>query len=363
MIPVTATPRKPAGAPRILFFADAGSTVGGGHVMRCLTLAQALRQRGAVCGFVANPAAAAILDAFGAEGIERVSAAGEGTAMVLAAARDWSADVVVVDHYGFGRVDETALRAPGRVLMAMDDLRRAHDCDLVLDSNLGRTEADYPGIQALAGPVFALVRPEFVALREAALARRALGETPRRLLVSLGLTDVGGVTARVVQALMPELGELTLDVVLGEGAASLKRLRSLAARDDRVRLHINTRHMPALTAQADLAIGAGGSSTWERCCLGLPTVTVVLADNQRPNALALEAAGAALTLEADAGDFDDRLRAMFRELIGDSSRRQKIGQVAATLCDGQGAERIADRLLTLTNRENPSPLAGEGRPR
>ena len=363
MIPVTATPRKPAGDRRILFFADAGSAVGGGHVMRCLTLARALRERGAVCGFVASPAVSGILNAFGAEGIEQVRATGERAAMVLTAARDWPADAVVIDHYRFARADEAVLRAPGRVLMVIDDLRRAHDCDLVLDSNLGRTEVDYPGIQTLAGPAFALVRPEFVALREATPARRAPGEPPRRLLISLGLTDVGGVTARVIEALMPDLGDLSVDVVLGEGAASLERLRSLAAGDARVRLHINTQQMPALTAEADLAIGAGGSSTWERCCLGLPTVTVVLADNQRPNALALAAAGAALMIEAAAADFEDRLRVMFMELINDSARRHAVGQAAAILCDGRGAERVADGLLALAGRETPSPARGEGRPR
>jgi len=348
MIPATATPRKPARPPRILFFADAGALVGGGHVMRCLTLAQALRARGAVCGFVATPAAAGILDAFAGERIERVAASTAEAETVAAAARDWTPDAVVVDHYGFDRADETRLRARARLLIVMDDLRRVHDCDLVLDSNLRRTAADYPGIGSLTGPEFALVRPEFVARREAALKRRVLGEPPSRVLVSLGLTDLDAITARVVEALLSDLGKLSLDVVLGEGAASRARLEALSSRDDLVRLHINTENMPSLTAEADLAIGAGGSSTWERCCLGLPTVTVVLADNQRPNALALEAAGASLTLEANAADFDSQLRAGLRRLTSGAALRQTMSMTGASLCDGRGAERVADRLLTLS---------------
>ena len=346
MIPATATPNKLA-QPRILFFADAGAAVGGGHVMRCLTLAQALTARGASCGFIATPAAIGVLDAFAGAGIERVDAPGDTARPIAAAARGWSANAVVVDHYRFDRASEVTLRAAVRPLVVMDDLRRAHDCDLVLDSNLGRGAADYPGLEALTGPAYALVRPAFVERRQGTLARRAEGEAPRRLLVSLGLTDVEAITARVVEVLLPDLADRSLDVVLGAGSPSLQRLRAISRRDPRISLHVNTKDMPALTAAADLAIGAGGSSVWERCCLGLPSITLVLADNQRPNALALQAAGAALTLEAGAADFEDQLRAKLQRLTAEAPPRRAMSRAAASLCDGGGADRVADRLLAL----------------
>jgi UDP-2,4-diacetamido-2,4,6-trideoxy-beta-L-altropyranose hydrolase len=352
MIPPAATPRKPSRAPRVLFFADAGDRVGGGHVMRGLTLAQALRDRGAVCGFVATPAAAGILDVFAGEGIARIAGAGDAAGLAEAA-RDWAANAVVVDHYRFDAAAEALLRAPARPLMVMDDLRRAHDCDLILDSNLGRTAGDYPGVQTLAGPDFALVRPDFVALRDETLARRAPNPPPRRILISLGLTDVGGITARVVHAVLPDLRDRALDVVIGAGAPSRATLETLAAQDARISLHIDTQAMPALTAAADLAIGAGGSSVWERCCLGLPSLTVILADNQRPNALALEAAGAAVTEEAAAPDFEDRLPAALHRLSADPIARAALIQAAARLCDGQGAGRVAERLLALIAGDSP----------
>jgi UDP-2,4-diacetamido-2,4,6-trideoxy-beta-L-altropyranose hydrolase len=347
MIPATATPHKPGDPARILFFADAGPAVGGGHVMRCLTLAAALARRGAVCGFIATPAAGPILEVFADSVVERVSATGDSAEALAAAAARWSARAMVIDHYDFECGHEARLRHAVRPLLVMDDLRRRHDCDLVLDSNLGRTAADYPGTETLAGPAFALVRPAFAERRDAALARRALGHSPQRLLISLGLTDVGAITARVVEALLPDLGERELDIVLGAGAPSLARLEALSPRDPRVRLHINTQDMPALTADADLAIGAGGSSVWERCCLGLPAVTVVLADNQRANAQALEAAGAALMLEANLADFDDQLRLGVERLSSDTRLRHPMSAAAASLCDGHGAERVADRLLKL----------------
>jgi UDP-2,4-diacetamido-2,4,6-trideoxy-beta-L-altropyranose hydrolase len=346
MIPATANPDEPKAAPRVLFFADAGPAVGGGHVMRCLTLADALQRNGAVCGFVATAAAVGVLDAFAGEGIERVGASGDSAEAIAAAARRWRADAVTVDHYGFERGHEARLRAAGPLLMVLDDLRRSHDCDLVLDSNLGRTAADYPGLDTLTGPAFALVRPAFAERRVAALARRAVTGAPKRILVSLGLTDIGGVTARVVEAMLPDLREARLDVVLGEAAPSLTRLAALAARDARIQLHVNARDMPALTAEADLAVGAGGSSTWERCCLGLPTLLIVLADNQRPNAEALAAAGAALTLEVTAG-FEDELRVALTRLREDADLRHRMSQAAADLCDGHGAAQVALWLLAL----------------
>lgn len=328
--------------------------MGGGHVMRCLTLAQALAARGAVCGFIATAAATGVLDAFADEGVERVGASGDSAEAITAAAQRWQAQAVVVDHYGFERGHEARLRAAGSLLMVLDDLKRSHDCDLLLDSNIGRTGADYPGLDTLTGPAFALVRPGFAERRAAVLERRAEAGPPKRILVSLGLTDVDAVTARVVEAILSDLRDARLDVVLGDAAPSLTRLAALAARDSRVRVHVNAQDMSALTADADLAIGAGGSSTWERCCLGLPTLLIVLADNQRPNAQALEAAGAALTLEVGMAGFEDALRAALRRLREDEGARRQMTTAAAALCDGQGAAAVALWLLAMIGSRQTS---------
>lgn len=338
-------------APRIVFLADAGPSVGGGHVMRCLTLAQALASAGARCAFIETPAAKAVLDAFAEPAIERLTVVG-GTVDDLAAqgaraAHDWSANAAIIDHYGFTPEHEGVVARWVRRLLVIDDLRRPHVCDLVLDSNLGRTAADYPGPATLMGTRYALVRPGFAALREDTLGRRRAEPPVSRILVSLGLTDVGGITARVVEALAPVLGDIGLDVAVGGAAPSLPRLRALAASQSGIALHVDSTEMAALTARADLAIGAGGSSTWERCCLGLPTVTLVLADNQRPNALALAAAGAAVVVDADDERFDERLRASVGVLIASATERRKLSEAAARLCDGRGAGLVVSRLRGL----------------
>jgi len=336
--------------PRILFFADSGPTIGGGHVMRCLTLARALLAQGAECAFAAPPAAMRLLETFAPDAIERRPLP-DGTPSRLAApiadlAQTWGAQAAVVDHYGFGPGEEALVRTGVHRLLALDDLKRGHLCDLVLDSNLDRTAADYPGVESLTGPAYALVRPEFAALRPQTLARRANAE-PRRLLVALGLTDVGGITARVVQALAPSLGDLQVDIVLGQGAPSLAALAPLASRDQRLTLHVDTSEMAALTAAADIAIGAGGSSVWERCCLGLPTLTLVLADNQRDAAGRLADLGGAAVLEADEADFAQRLVDGVSSLRADPRCLAEMSAAAGDLCDGLGAGRAAQRLLAI----------------
>jgi UDP-2,4-diacetamido-2,4,6-trideoxy-beta-L-altropyranose hydrolase len=333
---------------RVLFVADAGRAVGGGHVMRCLTLAEALERRGAECAFAATADVTAVLDGFAGPQIRRFPAP-SGDPAVLAilaaqAARTWGAGFVVLDHYGAGADEAAALRAAAGRLLVIEDLRRRHACDLVLDSNLGRSARDYPGVEALVGPAYALVRPAFAAMREAALVRRRAMGAVSSVLVSLGLTDVGAITGRAVAALLPALGERRLEVVLGAGAPSLPDIRALAERDGRVSLHVETREMARLMAEADLAIGAGGSSAWERCVLGLPGVTVVLADNQKENTAALAKAGATTALPLN-GALDRRLAETFGVLADDAAARSKMSQAAAGLCDGLGAERVAARML------------------
>jgi UDP-2,4-diacetamido-2,4,6-trideoxy-beta-L-altropyranose hydrolase len=354
MIPPIAT----GDAPRVLFLADAGLAVGGGHVMRCLTLAGALSAKGAVCAFVAPPAVTAILETFGGDAIQALPAPGGDAASLAQAAadlaKDWSAEVVVLDHYGLGAAEEAGLRDGGRKIAVLDDLaNRAHACGLLIDPGLGRSDDDYRGLvppdaRVVTGPDYALVRPAFAAARKAALARRGERRSPGRALVSLGLTDVGGITARAVQAIQPALGEVALDVVLGAGAASLPALSDLAARDPRIEVHVDVRDMAALMASADIAIGAGGSSVWERACLGLPSILLVLADNQRVLARELDRRGAAVTVDARrVADLAPALPKAWERLIADRRQRTSLVYASSSLCDGLGAERSAEAVLDL----------------
>jgi UDP-2,4-diacetamido-2,4,6-trideoxy-beta-L-altropyranose hydrolase len=335
-------------APRILFVCNAGPAVGGGHVMRSLTLARALGERGAACVFLAPPAVAGVLDAFAPDTL-RLDALSTSPQDLGAATADAPADALVFDHYGLDAAAHRAIAA-GRPSLAIDDLcDRPLAVDLILDSGPARRIEDYQGLtppkaRVLAGPAYAPVRPEFAALRDAALARR--GGPVRRVLVSMGLTDVGAITARVVAALKADLRDIDVDIVLGASAPSLPALRDLAATNDRLHLHVDARDMADLTLQADLAVGTAGSTTWERCTLALPSLLVVLADNQRQAAAAIARDGAALVLDLADARFDQDLGESFRRLRDDAALRADLARRSAALCDGLGAGRTAEAFLS-----------------
>jgi UDP-2,4-diacetamido-2,4,6-trideoxy-beta-L-altropyranose hydrolase len=330
--------------PRILFVVDAGPQVGGGHVMRSLTLARALEGQGASTVFAGPPAMAELLDAFAPDTARQVA-----DDPAAAAGRE-AFDAIVFDHYRLAEPDHRAL-AKGRPSLVIDDLAdRAIGGDVVLDSGPGRKAEDYLGkapddARLLLGPQFAPVRPEFAALREPALAWR--GEPVLRILVSLGLTDVGGVTARIVERLRPRVNEVGLDVVLGAAAPSLPGLTRVARNDPRLMLHVDTPHMARLTAEADIGVGAAGSSTWERCVLGLPSLMVVLADNQRAAAQAVAEREAALVVDLAQPDFEAAFDRALLRLLRDADLRRELAAASAEVCDGLGAGRVAEVFLRL----------------
>ncbi|WP_369058811.1 UDP-2,4-diacetamido-2,4,6-trideoxy-beta-L-altropyranose hydrolase [Caulobacter sp. 73W] len=309
--------------------------------MRSLTLAHALADRGHACAFHAGAHVSPLLDAFADQRIGREARSPEQ-------ALDY--DLVVFDHYGLSEPDHRAMAA-GRPTMAIDDLAdRLLGADLVLDAGPDRRAEDYAGLtpkdaRLLLGPSFAPVRAEFARLRDETLRRRATAPV-RRVLVSLGLTDLDGVTGRVIDALLTKTPRVEFDVVVGSQAPSLPRLRDRAAEEPRLRLHEQTHRMAELTAAADIAIGAGGSTSWERCTLGLPTILVILAENQAPAAHALERRGAVSTIQASDAAFAERLEERVGELLREERLRAEMSEAAAAVCDGLGAARTADAILT-----------------
>jgi UDP-2,4-diacetamido-2,4,6-trideoxy-beta-L-altropyranose hydrolase len=335
--------------PSILFVVDAGPAVGGGHVMRSLTLAGALEAQGSACRFVSAPEAQAILAAFAPE-TPRVAATSTLPGDLAAAVGPERFDAIVFDHYGLSEADHRAM-AQGKPTLVIDDLAdRPLAADLVLDSGPARRAEDYDGLipegaRLLLGPQYAPVRPEFAALRDTALAWR--GEPVGRVLVSLGLTDVDGITGRVVERLRPKVSEVGIDIVLGAEAPSLASLSKIARRDTRITLHVDSPNMAQLTAEADFAIGGAGSSTWERCTLGLPTLMLVLAENQRAAARTLAEREAALVVDVGAANFEALFDRALMRLTTDADLRRKLASASAELCDGQGGPRVAEAFLKL----------------
>jgi spore coat polysaccharide biosynthesis predicted glycosyltransferase SpsG/RimJ/RimL family protein N-acetyltransferase len=244
--------------------------------------------------------------------------------------------------------------------MVIDDLaNRPHECDVLLDQTLGRSEGDYRQLvpeacRLLLGTEYALLRPEFAWRRVAALRRRNEPRT-RRILVSLGVTGPGGLIGTVLDGLSP-LKLDAIDVVVGASYPDLHALQARAVQIGRhVRVLTDVKNMAELMEAADLAIGAAGSTCWERCCLGLPTVMIATAENQRTNAERLQAAGAARWL-GFAGDVRaDDITSSVSVLVGDQQSLGAISRAAASVCDGRGTNRVVS-LLSPEVAKNGEPV-------
>ncbi len=337
--------------PLIAFAPASGPSVGGGHVMRCLALAMALQAAGERCVFVVGEEGGAILHRFGAV-FDTLPA--ENDAARLAALNDLGADAVVVDNYTLDAAFERALTAP--VIMAIDDLaNRHHAVSLLVDPGYGQTSADYealaPGAKLLLGPDYALLRPGFE--RRETLVSTTLS----RLFVSFGLSDVEGITAKVVKRLLELAPEATLDVALTDTAQSLAELKDLAEHHPRLVLHTDA-DTARLMRAADAAIGAGGAMTWERRAIGLPSLVVIVAENQRPGIEALGREGVVLAVDMKSPTFEADFDAAFARLRDPAQRRAMIDNPHAQ-CDGRGAARAAEGLLgSIARKPRPSTSSG-----
>ena len=337
------------GAPRVLFAPAAGAGIGGGHVMRDLALAAALQARGARCTFAVPAWGARLVAHFGEAPVQILEVARSGDPAAIARALDESAaEVLVVDDFSLDAAAVAPLRRPDLRIAVIDDLAdRAYACDLLVDAGHARAVADYagltpPGCEVRVGPGYALLRASFA---RAARAPRAGTDGPvERVFVSFGLSDLDGVAGQAVAALRPRAPHARFDIALASDAESLPRLQQMAAADAGVRLHIDARDVAALMQAADVAVGAGGSAVWERCALGLPSLAVIVADNQRPGLARLAAAGATLCLERAGPDFEARLGAAFERLCA-PDRRRDLAAASRAVCDGQGADRVAEALL------------------
>jgi len=331
-----------------VFRADASPTLGGGHVVRCLALAEALRRSGFTCRFAVNEETTVAVPAL-ARSSDRglIAIPSPADAVALERAVPDGCDLLVVDHYAWDADRERLCRPWARQILVIDDLaNRRHDCDMLLDQTFGRDAADYAdltpaGCRRLVGSSYALLRPEFAAARHAALARRTSGRLDR-ILISMGLTDPADGTSLVLAGILESGLPLPVDIVLGSAAPHLEAVRSLVrAHAGTVRLHTDVTDMTGLMREADLAFGAAGSSAWERCVLGLPTAFVVIADNQEKVAAGLSRAGAAISL----GRISEVTRAAVADLVRDlhatPGQLAVMSARAARLCDGRGAARVA----------------------
>ena len=353
---------------KVFFRVDASLFMGIGHFMRCLNLADALLERDAQVRFICREHKGHLIDKLSQKaipvtvlpapvitdtpesesyaawlGVSQADDAKESIAALNNEEPDW----LVVDHYGLDVEWEKQLRPHVKKLMVIDDLaNRIHDCDILLDQNYSiEGKSRYEGLvtptcNLLIGPCYALLRSEYLTYRKT--LRERDGQV-KRVFVFVGGSDPDNMTGMALKALSNnDLKHLHVDLVIGTNNQHREKLNLQAQLRGNVKIYGPRPHLADLMAKADIAIGAGGATTWERMCLGLPTLVISIAENQKPAAEALADAGYIYY----AGHFSDiklkKLSETIKLLEATADKLVEVSLQNKLLVDGLGTSRMAE---------------------
>ena len=353
---------------------DSSRKIGSGHVMRCLTLAEELREFGVTVEFITrdhlgninehiknkdfkvnllpNSTTNQQQNLIGYEqwvGVKPDIDADETIQIV----KDKKVDWLIIDHYALDHNWEERLRAYTKKIMVIDDMaNRHHSCDLLFDQTYGRKEVDYKKLvptncKLLLGSENALVYPDFSKLRQQALQRRERHHAINNILISMGSMDEENITPRVLDAvaLLKWKTVPKVTIVLTSGAAHLQNLRdNLAKYSFPIDLLTDVTNMSELMLESDLAIGAGGTTSWERCCLALPTILIILSENQKLIGENLANVGATITLQKGS-KMEEGIKQSIETLIQNKNKYMAMCHNSAKVCDGNGAKRTVEQMM------------------
>jgi len=349
---------------KIVFRADASIHIGSGHIMRCLVLAKLLLAKKYDVLFTTRPQKGDFVSYLTNQGVEvvelnRVAISNSPKYETDYAAWlqiDWqedakdflqkvsSADLIVVDHYGLNKEWEINVsNSLNAKVLVIDDLIREHFADLILDQTFGRSSLDYirnnNNCPILAGSDFSLLAPEFSTLR----ANKNYCKKPKveyRILVSMGAIDKPNVTLKVLEQLqyINDI-DLKVTVLLSERSPSYGSIKEFCSENNYIEHIAFSSNMAQLMIDHHIAIGAPGSTSWERACLGLPSIIIPIADNQLDIAHNVANSGAAILLELSR--INDDFKTVLKEVIFNWNKYHKA---SLKLTDGTGAGRVVNAI-------------------
>lgn len=335
--------------------ADASPELGTGHLMRCRALARTLKRRGAEIVFFSGRLPEWLARELMSDGFRYVQLddrPDEQEAIINELTRETEEtfDWLVVDHYGWGEQQESAVAPHVRRLMVIDDLaNRRHYCDLLLDQNdFSQAHQRYNGLvppsaRMLLGSRYALLRDEFAANREAVKIRDGHVKT---LFVCFGGSDPTNETVKALEALNDEsFADLSIHIVIGRSHSRIDQIVQKCQADPRIHLHIQSGQIAKLMAQSDLALAAGGTMTWERYCMGLPGLVIAVADNQIEIAMSGQNAGVDWYLGESWQVNESQIRSVLLEAMSNPAYVRTAQQAAFEKVDGRGTERVADIMV------------------
>jgi UDP-2,4-diacetamido-2,4,6-trideoxy-beta-L-altropyranose hydrolase len=339
--------------------------MGTGHVMRCLTLAQVLKENGADIKFICRKHEGNLIDKIHSSGfsVNELGVFEEAQVDTRLAHSHWlgatqqqdadscidilkleNPDWLIVDHYALDEQWQKILKPYYEKLMVIDDLAdRKHQCDILLDQNFGRGSKDYKiltskSTKLLMGPEYALLRPEFEKLRQYSLDRRKKANF-KSLLINMGGTDPDNITEKVIEKLqeanLPK--DVIITIVMGKTAPHLQSVEHCASELPYYsEVKVDVDNMAEIMANTDIAVGASGSATWERCCLGIPTIQLITAYNQEFIAQQLDKVNAVKLVNIDN---------MVKNLENFQYWMKDVGGNAKKITNGTGLKAVSGFLL------------------
>lgn len=367
----------------IVFRCDASIQIGTGHVMRCLTLADELSRQGAKCYFICREHEGNLIKLIADKGYEAYklkieseishyekkdnepvlfhskwlgSTQEEDAKQVLDIIGYIQPNWLVVDHYALDSYWEQKIRPHCNNILVIDDLAdRRHNCEILIDQTFNRNKRDYYDLvpkycEILCGTTYALLRPEFSEWREYSLERRE-NNILQHVLINLGGVDKDNITSRILKSLkqVPLPKSCKITVVMGTTSPWLTNVITKANQlpwSTEVKTGVS--NMAELMANSDLAIGAAGSTSWERCCLGLPTIMLVIAENQLLIAKNLEDSGAVKVILNDYS-LTQILNEYLCQFIQNPEKLKAMSQSSADILDGYGTYKVIEQMKSLYN--------------
>ena len=335
----------------ILIRTDANEKIGMGHVMRCLAIAHAFVSKGCKVAFVtAENKSAELIKSRGYDAIclnsDYTDMENERLDRIVTAA---GADLLVLDSYHVTEHLFDALKSVVKTVY-IDDLNMAGwNTDYLINYNITAAVCDYSRYNGtrtklLLGPQYAPLRDEFIGISGHVI------KNAEDIFVSAGGADPEHVTEKIMEEIVPDHPEARFHFVVGALNSELETLKSLAGKYVNIVLHINESHMADLMKKCDVAVSAAGSTLYELCACGTPTVTYILADNQIAGGKQFEKQGFILNAgdSRKSEDFIGRLKRALQKLIDDESLRRSLSGSMQRLVDGYGAYRIAEELVKKT---------------
>ena len=339
----------------ITIIADASTNIGSGHVMRCLTLAKALKSPGGIIEFICAQQPGDMISYIEKQGftVHTLDNRSDREPQVInhLSEKIDKLNWIIIDHYDYTDQEERKFRPFTKKIMIIDDLaNRKHDCDLLLDQNYSKNLKRYNHLVSqhcskLLGPDYALLRSEFK--EKHSKVKHRTGKV-NSILVFLGGGDSENITEKVLDALIFVNNQnLKIDVVIGSSNPNRNKLEEKIKCLPRAELSIQVSDMAERMVNADLFIGAGGATTWERMCLALPSIVLIIAENQKPTVEDLALDDLIINLGWHADVTTDDIGNSIKNILDDTQKIQSISKRNSNLVDGAGVERVVVQMHDL----------------